>query len=115
MKAETTSYSEAFGDVLKRVRQHRHLSPEQLAANSVVPLSRILRIESGMTEPSLSELFLLCGALKVKPSSFVEGVELVIYGALSNRPQRSGANGEGPSASLQQSRPAQTRSEDTGQ
>ncbi|HEY0939241.1 MAG TPA: helix-turn-helix transcriptional regulator [Steroidobacter sp.] len=85
------------------MRQHRHLTPAQLAANSGVPLSRILRMESGMSEPTLSELFLLGQALRVKPSSFVEGVELVMHGALHGVRARNGDGRSEPPATAPES------------
>lgn len=99
MRSETLTCQQAFGDVLRRVRLHRQLTPEDLAVHSGVPLSRILRLESGMTEPSLSDLFRLGHALRAKPSSFVEGVEFIVYGALQGVRARNGAEHGEPPAS----------------
>ncbi|MEJ0038744.1 MAG: helix-turn-helix transcriptional regulator [Gammaproteobacteria bacterium] len=60
------------------MRGYKCLTPEELAARSNIPLSRILRFESGMTEPTLSELFRLGHALKARPASIIEGVEFLM-------------------------------------
>lgn len=72
-----TQLQQAFGEVLSRVRLYRKLTPEHLSANSGVPLSRILRFENGMTEPTLSEVFLLSGALGTTAASLIDGVDFV--------------------------------------
>jgi transcriptional regulator with XRE-family HTH domain len=72
------SPQEAFGDMLRQVRGFRSLTPEELAARANIPLSRILRFESGMTEPTLSEVFALSRALGARPSSIIEGTEFLI-------------------------------------
>lgn len=114
MRAEILTCQQAFGDVLRRVRLYRHLTPEDLAVHSGVPFSRILRFENGMIEPTLSEVFLLSRALGTRLASFVEGVEMIVNGALHG-PRRNGEDRVAASASLRQSTPAQTRSEDAGQ
>lgn len=72
------SPQEAFADMLRQVRDYKGLTPEALAARSGIALSRILRFESGMTEPSLSELFALGRALGARASSIIEGTEFLI-------------------------------------
>lgn len=104
MRTLTLTCPQAFGDVLRQVRLYKHLTPEDLAANSGVPLSRILRFENGMTEPNLSELFLLGRALNAKAASIVEGVDLLMNGALHGV-RRNGNGGEPPSPSQSLSSP----------
>lgn len=101
MRTEVLTYQQAFGDVLQRVRLHRQLTPEQLAANSGVALSRILRFENGMTEPVLSEVFLIGRALGARPGSIVDGVELLMNEAASAQQQpgeRNSAQSSAPPA-----------------
>jgi transcriptional regulator with XRE-family HTH domain len=78
---------EAFGDMLRQLRDHKSVTPEELAATSGIALSRILRFESGMTEPALSELFALGRALGARPCSIIEGVEFLMgRDVLTHRP-----------------------------
>lgn len=69
---------EAFGEMLRRVRAHKGFSAEELASMSGVALSRIMRFESGMTEPTLSELFHLGDALGAQPGSLVDGADYLV-------------------------------------
>lgn len=81
------SPQEAFGDMLCQVREYKGLTPEALAARSGIALSRVLRFESGMTEPSLSELFALGRALGARPCSIIEGTEFLMgRDVLTQRP-----------------------------
>lgn len=108
MRAESLTCQQAFGDVLRRVRLYRHLTPEDLAVHSGVPLSRVLRFENGMVEPTLSELFLLSRALGTRLASLVEGVEMIVNEALQDY-RRNGVDRDPPA----QSQPTQSRREDT--
>ncbi|MEP7246219.1 MAG: helix-turn-helix transcriptional regulator [Gammaproteobacteria bacterium] len=69
---------EAFGNLLRQVRVHVGSSQEQLAARSGITLSPIMRLESGITEPTLSELFALSRAVNARLGSIIEGVEFLM-------------------------------------
>lgn len=111
MRSEILTCQQVFGDVLRRVRLYRHFTPEDLAVHSGVPLSRILRFENGMTEPTLSEVFLLAPALGCRACSLVEGVEVILSDAPVKAHRQNGNGGEPPSPL--QSQPEHPRHEDT--
>lgn len=64
----------AFGLVLRRLRDERGLSQEDLAAASGVGRSFIAKLELGPNQPSLTTLFRLAGALGVPPEDVVSRV-----------------------------------------
>lgn len=64
-----------FGSVLRRLRQERGLSQEELAALVDVSPSHISRMESDMKVPSLEMIFRLTGALKMKPHELIKNIE----------------------------------------
>lgn len=49
-----------------------------------------------MTEPTLGEVFLLARALGTRPASVVEGVEMMVHGALTKRRTRNGEERTAP-------------------
>jgi transcriptional regulator with XRE-family HTH domain len=57
----------AFAEKLKEVRKARNETQESLSNKSGVTLSQIARIETVKINPSLSTIFALARALKVKP------------------------------------------------
>lgn len=64
-----------FGPVLRRFRQEKDLSQEELAALLDVSPSHISRMESDMKMPSLEMLFRLSHALKIKPHELIKEME----------------------------------------
>lgn len=64
-----------FGSVLRRLRQERGLSQEELAALVDVSPSHISRMESDMKVPSLEMIFRLTVALKMKPHELIKNIE----------------------------------------
>lgn len=64
-----------FGPVLRRFRQDKNLSQEELAALLEVSSSFISRLESDLKKPSLEMIFRLSEALSVKPHELVKAME----------------------------------------
>jgi transcriptional regulator with XRE-family HTH domain len=55
-----------FGKKLRALRVSRKLSQEALANDSDIPINQIGRIERGEVNPSLSTLYSIAKALKIK-------------------------------------------------
>lgn len=64
-----------IGKTIKALRIKRGLSQEDLAGLHEVDRAYISKIESGRSEPSVSKIFELCEALKIKPADFFKLVE----------------------------------------
>lgn len=64
-----------FGPVLRRFRQEKNLSQEELAARIDISPSYISRMESNVKKPSLEMVFRLADALDVKPHLLVKSLE----------------------------------------
>lgn len=64
-----------FGPVLRRFREEKDLSQEELAALVDVSPSHISRMESDLKSPNLEMIFRLAEALKIKPHELVKGME----------------------------------------
>lgn len=60
---------------LKKLRKQQRMSQEDLAGACEVDRAYISMIEVGKYEPSMTKIFELCSALKIKPSHFVELLE----------------------------------------
>lgn len=73
----------AFGRVLKKVRNDRELSQDELAARSGYHRTYIGQLERGEKSPSLRTLFDLASTLDVAPSSLLKHVERLANGATS--------------------------------
>lgn len=56
-----------FGKHLKEVRKAKNITQEQLAFLTGLELSQIGRIERGVINTSISNVFVISEALKVKP------------------------------------------------
>jgi transcriptional regulator with XRE-family HTH domain len=67
----------AFGEILRELREARGLSQAQLALESEVDQTFISLLERGERQPSLLSLFALCDALKVEPDTIVKRLWLV--------------------------------------
>lgn len=66
---------EAFGRVLRQLRVAAGLSQEQLGLESGVQRNFISLIETGQNQPTITTLFRLAHALKLKPSALIALVE----------------------------------------
>lgn len=64
-----------FGPILRRFRQAKDLSQEELAALLDISPSYISRMESDLKKPSLEMIFRLAGALKVNPHELIKAME----------------------------------------
>ncbi len=65
----------AFGQVLRKHRLAAGLSQEQLGLEAGVQRNFISLIETGQNQPTISTIFKLATALKIKPSELVREAE----------------------------------------
>jgi transcriptional regulator with XRE-family HTH domain len=65
-----------FGTVLRELREKNKLSQEKLAEYCDLDRTYISLLERGLRQPTITTLFKLSTALNIKPSAFVEIVEL---------------------------------------
>lgn len=70
-----TSPEAGFGNVLRELRQARHLTQEQLAEASGCHRAHVSFLERGLKSPTLNMVFQLAKALQVAPSDLVARVE----------------------------------------
>ncbi len=61
-----------FGEKLREIRQSRELTQVQLAMASGLELSQISRIERGVINTSISQLFQIAEALGVHPKALFD-------------------------------------------
>lgn len=66
--------AQPFGIVLKRFRNERGMSQEQVAADAGLSLVYVNMLERGKRHPSLDTVFAIADALSVDVSHFVEAV-----------------------------------------
>jgi transcriptional regulator with XRE-family HTH domain len=71
------SPEQAFGQVLKRVRQSRGLSQEELGFRSGYHRTYIGQLERGEKSPSLKTVFNLAATLRIRPSLLIHRTEQV--------------------------------------
>ncbi len=64
-----------FGRILKKLRLEKNISQVELAELSQLDRTFISLLERGLRQPSLTSIFQIAIALKVRPSEIVEGVE----------------------------------------
>lgn len=64
-----------FGEELRKVREEKGLSQEQLGFESDYHRTYISQLERGEKNTSLKAVFRIAGALGVKPSELIERVE----------------------------------------
>lgn len=60
---------------LKAKRYEMQITQNELALKSGLERKTINRIERGHYSPSLKSLFMLCSAMKVKPSDMLNGIK----------------------------------------
>lgn len=70
-----TSVITAFGRVLRRLRQHTGFSQEELGLEADLQRNYISSLELGEKQPTITSIFKLANALRVKPSKLVALVE----------------------------------------
>lgn len=66
---------EVFGSVLQKIRNEKGMSQEKLANLANLDRSYISRLERGIQNPSLNNLFAISKALDISPHEFVRLVE----------------------------------------
>jgi transcriptional regulator with XRE-family HTH domain len=71
----TKQPNEAFGLVLRGLRKERGLSQEALALEAGIQRNYVSLIERGVNQPTITIIFKLAAALKMKPSQVIELVE----------------------------------------
>lgn len=71
----TKQPNEAFGLVLRDLRKERGLSQELLALDAGIQRNYVSLIERGINQPTITIIFKLATALKIKPSQMIEIVE----------------------------------------
>ena len=65
-----------FGTVLRELREKNNLSQEKLAEFCDLDRTYISLLERGQRQPTITTLFKISTALKIKPSVLVEMVDL---------------------------------------
>lgn len=66
---------QAFGKVLREVRESRGMSQQELADYSEIDRTYLSNLERGLNNPTLNVIFKLAEILKMKPGEFVDKVE----------------------------------------
>jgi transcriptional regulator with XRE-family HTH domain len=61
---------QTFGENLKRIRESKNLSQEQLANAADIPINQVGRIERGEINTTLSTIYALSTALEVPIQTF---------------------------------------------
>ncbi len=69
------SYQVEFGLTLQKIRLERNLSQAELAELSEIDRTFISLLERGIRQPSLTTIFQLASALKIKPSLLIAELE----------------------------------------
>lgn len=67
--------SEAFGIVLKELREERNLSQSKLAEESKLSRSYIVRLEKGERNPTIETLFRISKTLNIHSTVFIDRIE----------------------------------------
>lgn len=75
---EAKGLREAFGRLLKELREARGLSQSALALESGLDQTFVSLLERGHRQPSLSTLFALCEALDIEPDVVVRRLRLAL-------------------------------------
>jgi transcriptional regulator with XRE-family HTH domain len=74
------SPEQAFGAVLRELRQERGWSQEAFAELSRCSRPHVSRLESGRNSPSLSMLFQVAAALDVQPAELIARAQVKLAG-----------------------------------
>jgi transcriptional regulator with XRE-family HTH domain len=65
-------YLKAFGDHLRKVRKKQGITMMQLAFEADIEYSQVAKIERGLSNTTVSTVYLLAQALDVKPAELFE-------------------------------------------
>jgi transcriptional regulator with XRE-family HTH domain len=71
---------QAFGIVIRELREENELSQQELADFSEVDRTYISDLERGLNYPSLNTIYKLADVLKIKPSKLIERVDAIVLG-----------------------------------
>jgi transcriptional regulator with XRE-family HTH domain len=66
---------EAFGKVIRELREQRKLSQQELADYSEVDRTYISDLERGLNYPTLNTIYKLAEVLKIKPHDLIHKVD----------------------------------------
>lgn len=69
------NYKIEIGDVLKKMRQEKHISQAKLAQDISINPTLMSKLERNICEPSLETIFLIASGLDMKASEFVKEIE----------------------------------------
>ncbi|MFD1616078.1 helix-turn-helix domain-containing protein [Gelatiniphilus marinus] len=72
INVKNKEFISAFGGNLKKIRNEAGLSQEDLANDADIPLSQVGRIERGEVNTTISTVYVLAKALKVKITHLFE-------------------------------------------
>lgn len=64
--------AEAFGKVLRRLREEKGISQEQLALNSDLDRTFVSKLERGIRQPSLTSILIISKTLSTKPEKLIK-------------------------------------------
>ncbi len=76
--SEDPSPPAAFGRVLRAARLKAGMTQETLALESTVQRQFISLIERGENQPTISTIFRLASALKIRPSELISRTEIEV-------------------------------------
>lgn len=74
-KLEDDKARQAFATVLRRRRNAKAWSQEELAHEAGIAMRYVSLLETNKRQPTISTIFALAGALRVPASSLIEEVE----------------------------------------
>lgn len=69
------SVKKTFGVILKQIRTEKGISQETLALDAETNRTFISEIERGLKQPSITSVFKIAQALKMKPSELIKRIE----------------------------------------
>lgn len=72
---QITSVNQDFGQVLRRLRKEAGLSQEQLALEAGLQRNYISMMELGRYQPTITTVFKISLALKIRPGDLINMVE----------------------------------------
>ena len=70
--------NEAFGKVIKQIREEQGLSQQELADYAELDRSYISDMERGRYNPTLLTIYKLSEILKIKPNKLIERIDKVL-------------------------------------
>jgi len=70
--------NEAFGKVIKQLREEQELSQQELADYAELDRSYISDMERGRYNPTLQTIYKLSEILKIKPNKLIEKVDKIM-------------------------------------